>query len=158
MPTLTSRASFDSGSVSRWRPRSPSAPWMDGVGPRATRARRTASRPSPGRVRRPVEETARRRDSRCRARSGWLPPDAQTRYAAFRPQGSLVVLASSPQSRAEAQAGRARLGLPIVPSEPPGIAARAAGRRDVGFEDVVHDHAVGAEPPTKRADGLLHAR
>src|SRR5713226_5503733 len=45
-----------------------------------------------------------------------------------------------------------------VGSEASGIAAGTASGGDVGLEDVVHHHAVGAEPPTKRADGLLHAR
>src|ERR1700682_2963089 len=41
--------------------------------------------------------------------------------------------------------------------EASGIAARTAGRRDVRLEDIVHDHAVGAEPPTKSPERLLHA-
>ena len=37
------------------------------------------------------------------------------------------------------------------------VAARAAGRRDVALLDVVHHHAVGAEPPAQRPDRALHA-
>src|SRR6187200_2798880 len=37
------------------------------------------------------------------------------------------------------------------------VAARAAGRWNVGLEHVVHHHAVGAESPPERANRSLHA-
>ncbi len=99
MPTQTFQAFFDSDPLLRLCPRSRTVRQMVGVADRTTRVPRTANRPNPGRVRRRVEETTRRRVSRCRARSGWPAWVAQTRYvASFRQQGSLVVLASSPQS------------------------------------------------------------
>src|SRR5438105_6054121 len=41
-------------------------------------------------------------------------------------------------------------------SKSPGIEARAASCGNVRIEHVVHDHAVGAEAPSERANGPLH--
>src|SRR5277367_419935 len=37
------------------------------------------------------------------------------------------------------------------------FARRPSGRRDVTLQRVIHDHAIGIEAPSQRADGPLHA-